>query len=528
MALPVRVETWFNGAMEILISRNPRDGSVLREIPKTSPNELPKVFERAARAQELWSKTPIRQRAKKLMHLRDVLARKVDAIAEVIHLENGKPVIEAHICELLPSLELLTFFAGVAPKALKDKPIAMRNPFMRYRKSFLTYWPLGTVAVIAPWNYPFFLAFGDIAVAVLAGNSVVFKPSEYTSRVGQVIQELFDEAGFPRDLVQTVYGEGDLGAAMIDQKPAKVFFTGSVRTGKAIMKQASQYLIPVTLELGGKDAMIILPDADLDYASSAALWGGYTNSGQVCASVERLIVHEEIARDFAMKLKEKIALLTPDVELGVATMDRQKLIYEEHLKEAKEKGAEFYCGGILSSDRTRMLPTLVGGPDIENLRIYNEETFGPVIAMTTYRTIPEAIEKANRSPYGLLASVITKNISLGEEIARELHVGSVMVNEVLFSAGLPETPWGGLKDSGFGRKHSELGIYEFLNVRHINKPRFGFLRFKSWWWFPYTDLQKDFFRSWIQMYQGGIIDKMVHLPHFLWSLVKFLKDDRRI
>jgi succinate-semialdehyde dehydrogenase/glutarate-semialdehyde dehydrogenase len=514
--------------MEFIISRNPRNGTVLRELSKTPREELPKVFERAAKAQILWSKIPIRKRAEKLRHLREVLCRRVDEIAEVIHQENGKPLIEAHICELLPSIELLTYFAGIAPKKLRDRTIMLKNPLLGYRKSILTYWPMGTVAVISPWNYPFFLAFGDIALAVLTGNAVVFKPSEYTSLIGQKIQELFDEAGFPRDLVQTLYGEGDLGAAIIDQKPAKIFFTGSVRTGKAIMKQASQYLIPATLELGGKDAMIVLPDADLDYATSAALWGGYTNSGQVCASVERLIVHESIAKAFAEKLKEKISLLTPDVDLGVVTMDRQKLVYEEHLKEAKEQGADFICGGILSGDRTRMLPTLVTGPGIENLKIYNEETFGPVIAMTTFKTVQEAIEKANQSPYGLLASVITRNVSLGEEIARELQVGSVMVNEVLFSAGLPETPWGGLKDSGFGRKHSELGIFEFVNVRHINKPRFGFLTFKSFWWFPYTDLQLDFFRSWIRLYEGGVFEKLLNLPHFLWSMVKFLKNDRRI
>ena len=175
-----------------------------------------------------------------------------------------------------------------------------------------------------------------------------------------------------------------------------------------------------------------------------------------------------------------------------------------------------------------MLPTLVGGAGIEKTKIYNEETFGPVIAITTYHSIQEAIQKANNSPYGLLASIITSNVSLGEEIARELQVGSVMINEVLFSAGLPETPWGGVKDSGFGRKHSLQGLYEFVNVRHINQPRFGFLTFKSWWWFPYTNNQQEFFRAWIRMYQGGILEKLSNLPHFLWCLIRFLKNDQRL
>ncbi len=514
--------------MDLIISRNPRSGEVLKEIPKSPIQSLPLVFERASRAQALWSKLSVKKRAQKLLQLREVLCRKVDELAAVIHEENGKPVIEAYICEILPAIELLTYFSGIAPSKLKDKNIKLRNPLLRYRKSTLTYWPLGTVAVISPWNYPFFLAFGDIAVAVLTGNAVVFKPSEFSSQVGLKIQELFDEAGFPTDLVQTLCGEGDLGAAIIDQKPAKIFFTGSVRTGKAIMKQASQNLTPVTLELGGKDAMIVLPDADLDYASSAALWGGYTNSGQACASVERLIVHESIAKRFAELLKEKLTHLTPGVDLGVVTMDKQKQIYEEHLLDAREKGAEFICGGIMSGDRTRMIPTLVGGAAIENTKIYNEETFGPVIAMTTFRTVQEAIQKANNSPYGLLASVITSNLSLGEEVARELHVGSVMINEVLFSAGLPETPWGGLKDSGIGRKHAEMGLYEFVNVRHINRPVMNFFSFKSLWWFPYSENQREFFRAWIRLYQGGWFEKLANTPHFLWCLVKFLKGEPRL
>lgn len=373
-----------------------------------------------------------------------------------------------------------------------------------------------------------FLAFGDIAVAVLAGNSVVFKPSEYTSWVGEEIQKLFDEAGFPRGLVQTVFGAGDLGAAVIEQKPSKIFFTGSVRTGKAIMKQASENLIPVTLELGGKDAMIVLPDADLDYATSAALWRGFTNSGQVCASIERLIVHESIEVEFRNLLKQKLSLLSTDTDLGVVTIDRQKEVYEEQLADARAMGAEFYAGGILSSDRTRMIPTLVGGANIEESKIYNEETFGPVIAMTTFRSVQDAIEKANRSPYGLLASVMTSNLSLGAEVARELEVGSVMVNEAVFSAGLSETPWGGVKNTGIGRKHSELGLFEFVNVRHINVPRFGFLTFKSFWWFPYTEYQGQFFRAWIKLYQGGLFEKLSNLPHFLWCFIQFLKKEPRL
>lgn len=514
--------------MSIIVSRNPRNGSVLKEIQKTPLEEMPRIFERAAKAQLLWSKISVKQRARKMIHVREVICRRLDEIARTINLENGKPEIEAITSELIPSIELLAYYAKLAPKKLKDHEIRFRNPFMSYRRSLIAHQPIGTVAVISPWNFPFWLSFGDIACALLTGNAVVYKPSEHASLIGQTIQEIFDEAGLPSDLLQTVYGEGELGSAIIDQKPAKIAFTGSVRTGKAIMKQASQYLIPVSLELGGKDAMIVLPDADLDYASSAALWGGFTNSGQACASTERLIVHESISAEFISKLKDKIALLSSDTDLGVCTMEKQKQTYEEHLQDARERNLEFYAGGIMSSDRTRMLPTLVGGKEIEKSRIYIEETFGPVIAITTFRTVKEAIEKANRSAYGLLASVITKNMSLGEEIARELQVGSVLINEVIYTAGMAETPWGGVKDSGFGRKYSEDGLYEFTHRKHINRPRFAFLTFKSWWWFPYTEYQFQFFKAWAGMYKGGAFEKMFNFPHFLWALLKFLRNEPRL
>jgi acyl-CoA reductase-like NAD-dependent aldehyde dehydrogenase len=514
--------------MSKIFSRNPRTGSILKEIPKTPIESLPQVFERSARAQLLWSKISTKNRAKKFIHLREVLCRRLEEIAQVMSDENGKPTIEAITCELVPCLELISYFVKIAPKKLKDHEIEFRNPFMNYRKGTIVYQPMGTIAVISPWNYPFLLAFGDIVCAIISGNAVVFKPSEYTSLVAEKIQELFDEAGFPVDILQTVYGEGDLGAAIIDQKPAKISFTGSVNTGKAIMKQASQYLIPVSLELGGKDAMIILPDADLDYATSAALWGGFTNSGQACASTERLLVHESIAPQFIAQLKQKLSLLSSETDLGVCTMEKQKQVYEEHLQDAKSRNLEFYTGGIMSSDRTRLIPTLVGGAGIEESKIYNEETFGPVIAITTFKSVREAIDKTNRSPYGLLASVITKNLSLAEEIARELQVGSVMINEVLFSAGLPEAPWGGMKDSGFGRKHSEMGLYEFSQIKHINRPRFGFLTFKSWWWYPYSEYQAQFFKAWGGMYKGGVFEKLFNFPHFLWTMLKFLKNEPRL
>jgi len=512
--------------MSEIESHNPATGEKIESLTATAPSSLAAVFERGRGAQKIWAQLSVKKRAKQLLLLREALIRNTDSLIELISAENGKPRFESLASEILPCLEALTFYAKCAPSVLADRKIKMG--LMKHRSSYLNYWPVGTVVVIAPWNYPFLLPFIEIAMAVVTGNNVIFKPSEVTPVVGKKIQSLFEESGFPIDLVQTVIGDGTLGSALIDQRPGKIFFTGSVSTGKKIMAAAAEHLIPVNLELGGKDAMIILADANLDYASSAAAWGGFTNAGQACASVERIIVHESIAELFKTKLKLKLEKLRhgPSVllqnDLGPITLEKQKLTYESQLAQAQAQGAEI-SGGKFMADRRYLEPTIVSGPAVESLKIYNEESFGPIVAITTFRTPAEAIRKANASSYGLLASVITR-----EQIARQLEVGTVTINEVLYTAGLSETPWGGVKDSGIGRTHSATGLLEFCHVRHIHKPKSHLLVFKSPWWFPYTPYQYETFRKLVEIYRRHWTDKLKALPHLLWNLVKFLKEEKRL
>ncbi len=521
--------------MSTLISRNPATGETLQSLEQTATQDLPTLFHQARQAQVYWGALPLKQRVCFLLHLREVLLNHLDEIASLISKENGKPQFEAMTNELIPSLDMLTFFAKKAPKLLKDRTIPMQ--IMKHRTSYINYWPVGVVAIISPWNYPFLLPFADVFMALVAGNAVIFKPSEITPLVGLKIQELCNEAGLPPFVLQTVIGDGPLGAAIIQQKPNKIFFTGSVNTGKKIMAAAAEHLIPVNLELGGKDAMIVLADADLDFATSAALWGSFSNSGQVCASVERILVHERVAQPFLNQLKDKVAQLRPldptlpDAfanDLGVLTYERQKAVYTKHLEEAKAKNAQILTGGHFSEDQRALRPTIVTGPEVENLEIYNEETFGPVVAVTTFKSIAEAVEKTNRNRYGLVASIITPNLHLAEEIAKQLAVGTVTINEVVYTAGLGETPWGGVKESGFGRTHSEAGLHEFVNIRHIHKPKFQFLVFKSLWWFPYGPFQYNTFRQFAALYRRSWIAKLKAIPDFLWNFVKFIKNEKRI
>ena len=468
------------------------------------------------------------------MDLREGLISQADEFVEILVKENGKPRMEALANEIVPCVDLLTYFASCAPRALRDHAIPGR--LMRHRKSYLNYWPVGVVLVISPWNYPFLLPFGDILMGLVSGNAIVFKPSEITPLVGLKIQELCDRVGVPSGLVQTVIGDGALGAALVQQKPGKIFFTGSVATGKKIMAAAAEHLIPVNLELGGKDPMIIMADADLDFASSAALWGSFSNSGQVCASTERILVHETVRNEFLRNFREKIAklrqgvpsLLSENTDMGAITMEKQKSTYDAHLEEARARGAEIVTGGTFSPDRRFLQPTVVSGPDIENLSVYNEETFGPVVAVTTFKSAEEAVEKANRSRYGLLASIISRDVGLAEKMAKQIEAGSVLINEVTYSAGMSETPWGGVKDSGFGRTHSEAGLYEFVNVRHIHKPRAGFTFFKAPWWYPYTEHQYSTFKFLMELYRKSWIAKLRGLPHLLWNFVQMMKNEKRL
>lgn len=518
--------------MAKIVSKNPATGEVLAQLDSTSADILPEVFAQGRAAAVLWSSLSAKKRMAYLIQLREVLLNHADDVTSLISAENGKPKFESMFNEVIPSIDMLTFIAKRSPKLLRDRAIPLS--LMKHRKSYLNYWPLGVVLIISPWNYPFLLPFAEIVMALAAGNAVVFKPSEITPLVGLKIQELCGEAGLPKYIVQTVIGDGALGASLIQQKPNKIFFTGSVPTGKKVMAAASEHIIPVNLELGGKDAMIVLPDADLDYATSAAVWGGYCNSGQACASTERLLVHERIAAPFIEMMKKKLVALRqgPSTahanDLGVITLDKQKAVYERHLNDARQNGAEIVTGGNFSQDGKSLQPTIVAGPNIEKLEVYNEETFGPVVAVTTFSSVAQAVEKANKSRYGLLASIITKNHGLAEQIARQLEVGTVTINEVLYTAGISETPWGGVKETGFGRTHSEQGIYEFVNVRHIHKPRSRLFVFKSLWWFPYTPAQYAAFRSFLELYRKHWTDKFRAAPHFLINFVRFLKNDRRL
>ena len=519
--------------METFNSVNPSTGDKIRSFEATPIESIPKLLEIAKNSQQIWALKSPQYRADLLKNVKDHILNNIDDIAQLISEENGKPLFESYVNDIFPVLELISQYTKKAPKLLKPKKIHLSLMF--HRKSYLHFWPVGVVGIISPWNYPFSIPMGEICLALLAGNAVLFKPSEVTLSIGNKILEIFKKSGLPEGLLQIIVGGPIQGNALVTSKVNKIFFTGSVSTGKKVMKAAAENLTPVVLELGGKDPMIILEDADLDFATSAALWGGFSNSGQACASVERIIVDKKISKNFISLLKEKVEKLRfskdkSNTDLGVITYNNQKNIYLDQINEFYLNNKSIITGGKIIENKKRLTPTIVFSEEKNNsLKIYNEETFGPIVAISEFETLNEAIELANSSKYGLLASVISKNTSLAEQVAKKLHCGSVLINEVLYTHGLAETPWGGIKDSGFGRVHSDEGFYEFLNSTHIHREKISGLVFKSIWWFPYTEHQfKMFKNAMLVLYKSSLLEKLKAIPQLLSEFIQMLKKEKRL
>jgi len=350
--------------------------------------------------------------------------------------------------------------------------------------------PYGVVGIISPWNYPFSIPGTESLAALVAGNAVVLKPSEFASLVALELRSLLREAGVPEDVFQVVLGDGATGAALLHAQIDKLVFTGSVTTGKRIASVAAERLLPVVLELGGKDPMLVLDDANVDVASSAAVWGAFVNAGQTCLSVERCYVHHSLYESFARACVEKTKKLRvgqgldPATDVGPMIHERQLRIVEDHVEDAVARGARILTGGSRLSELGSNFyqPTILADVTHE-MRIMREETFGPVLPIMAYHTEDEAVRLANDSEYGLAASVWTSDNARGERLARRIKAGTVMVNDVISCYGISEAPHGGFKASGIGRTHGRFGLEEMVRVKYLDIDRMPAM--KKMWWYGY-------------------------------------------
>ena len=474
-----------------VVSYDPGTGQEIGRAPLSSPQEVKDAVVKARQAQPGWANLSYRQRARVILQARRLMLAERDELALLISQETGKPVAEAISMEIVPTLDAMHYFAHAAEDLLRPQKIDIGQYGLMGRSSSIVFRPLGVIGIISPWNFPLATPADEVVMALMAGNAVVLKPSELTPLIALKLGDIFTRAGLPPGLLNIATGDGSTGRALIDARVDKIMFTGSVATGKRVAEAAAKYLTPVVLELGGKDPMIVLEDADFETAARAAVWGAFANSGQACASVERCYVQESIAPKFIeLVLAETRALkqglgTDTDVDVGAMSNENQLQIVADHVNDAKQRGAKVLAGGKRGSNRAGLFyePTVLTNVD-HNMTIMRDETFGPVLPVMTFTTEDEAIKLANDSVYGLTASVWTKNIAKGRRIAERIEAGTVMVNEVVYTHGIAQTPWGGIKDSGYGRTHGRMGLLELVHPQHIHVNRISFL--PDLWWFRYS------------------------------------------
>jgi acyl-CoA reductase-like NAD-dependent aldehyde dehydrogenase len=483
-------------SQERFATSNPATGEPLSNYPVASAEDVFAAVARARQAQLWWSRLPQVRRSAVLRRLAQLLCDRKESLARVITSESGKPLQEALLSDVMVAADAAVFCADNAAAVLRVQQIPHHNPALRFKRGQLTWEPLGVIGIIAPWNYPLSIPATDAFAALATGNAVVLKPSELTPQTALELERLVTSAldgeglgTLPRPF-QVITGLGPTGQFLVASDIDKLVFTGSVSTGRRVAVAAGERLLPVILELGGKDAMIVLEDADLDTASSAAVWGSMMNAGQTCISVERCYVHRSIYSRFLARCLDKISKLKigdgalPDTDLGPLISFNQLEIVRRQVEEARAMGATVHTGGIclphLGSNF--YAPTLITEVD-SSMSLMCEETFGPVLPVLPFSTDDEAIALANDSKFGLAASVWGRTPH-ATAVARRIAAGAVLINDLISGFAISAAPHGGLKQSGIGRTHGLMGLQEMVRPRYLDVDLLP--RMKKLWWYPYS------------------------------------------
>lgn len=488
-----------------IVAVNPATGETLREFDCAKDGEVAGAVERARKAQLAWEAAGIQRRIEILRAFQTCLHAKKEEVARLITREAGKPYAEALVQEVVVALDATRFCIEQAPEMLRAEPVPHRNPIMKAKAGRLLRRPHGVVGIISPWNFPFSTPAGEVVAALVMGNAVVLKPSEFTPLCALELKSLFEAAKLPDGLFEVVVGDGATGAALIASPIDKLVFTGSVATGRRVAQACAARFLPVVLELGGKDPMLVLDDADLDVASSGAVWGAFVNAGQACLSVERCYVHRSLYDRFVEMCVEKTRKLKvgngaePDTDIGPMIHERQLRIVEEQVNDAVAHDARVLAGGrrITELGPNFYAPTVMTGVD-HSMRVMREETFGPVLPIMAFDSDEEAIRLANDSEFGLAASVWTRDRSRGERVARQISAGTVLVNDAVVGFGISEAPHGGVKCSGMGRTHGRLGLEEMVWTQYLDSDRLPGMK-KTWWYGygPEFGRQMESFADWL-------------------------------
>jgi acyl-CoA reductase-like NAD-dependent aldehyde dehydrogenase len=461
---------------------NPATGELIAEFPNTSAEEVAAAAIRGRRVQPAWHAAGFAARADVLYSLRYWVIQNRERILDAIVAENGKTREDALLAEIWYLCDALGFWAKNAQKYLADDRIRTHSPFLMGKKVVVRYRPHELVGVIGPWNYPLTNGFADCLPALMAGCSVLLKPSEVTPVATLLMEEGLQEAGLPEHVLQILTGAGDTGRAVIDSVDM-IMFTGSTATGRKVMMRAAERLIPVSLELGGKDPMIVCSDADVERAANVAVQWAMSNSGQICISVERVYVEEPVHDDFVNRVVAKTRALRQGVpgepgkiDIGAVTFPPQLDKIEDHVRDAVDKGAQVLVGGRRREGPGHFFePTVMTGVD-HTMKVMTDETFGPILPVMKVRDADEAIRLANETSYGLNSSIFTKDVHKGERIARQLTAGNACVNDALMNYLAMEAPFGGTRESGLGARHGADGIRKYCSRQTLLVTRFAMSR----------------------------------------------------
>jgi acyl-CoA reductase-like NAD-dependent aldehyde dehydrogenase len=487
---------------------NPATGKVIATVPVVAPEDVAALVARARLAQPGWEALGFDGRAAVMKRCQKWVSDNADRVIDTIVSETGKAYEDALLAEVSYAEGAFAFWAKNAEGYLAEERVKTASPFAKGRKLIVRYAPLGVAGVIGPWNYPLTNSFGDCIPALMAGNAVLLKPSEVTPLTSMLMGEMLRECGLPDDVYQVVPGYGETAEALIDEVDF-VMFTGSTATGKKVMARAAQTLTPVALELGGKDPMIVCSDADIERAANAAVHYSMQNAGQTCISTERVYVEEPIYDDFVRLVTDRVRELRQgapggpgSTDLGAVISPPQADIVERHVKEAVEQGARVLVGGGRSDQNggTFFEPTVLVDVD-HTMACMTEETFGPTVPIMKVRDADEAVRLANDSPYGLQASVWTKDAAKGERLARRIEAGAVTVNDAQVNYVALELPMGGWKESGLGTRHGADGIRKYTKKQSVLVTTFAPMK-RDLHMMPYTRRRTRFVARLLKLVYG--------------------------
>ncbi len=476
--------------IEEIISINPATHEELGRVTVTLPSALDGIVGAAAEAQRRWAHVPIRERARILSRASDHILDNHSSYAEMLTKENGKTIVESYAMELVPVVDMLHILSRLGPDTLARERVPSPQLYLKHKRHYIDYTPLGVVGIITPWNYPLSTPAGEVAASLVSGNAVVLKPAPLTPLIAELLRRAFDSAGLPEGLFTVVHGDAETGSAMCRHPGiAKIFFTGSVAVGRAVATACAETMKPCVLELGGKDAAIVCADADVDRAARGIVWGGIANCGQTCAGIERVYVSRTVHDEFLDRVCELAAGLTPGdpldpaTQVGPFTDERQYDVVCAQVDDALERGAKRHTGGPIDVGLPGKwyAPAVVTDVD-HSMTLMQEETFGPVIPIMPFDDERDAVTLANDSEYGLGASVWSRDVDRAKVLASSLEAGSVWINDHMYSFAAMQLPWGGAKRSGVGVTHSKFGLYENVHPRLLSVDS-G--KIPVAWWHPY-------------------------------------------